>query len=273
MAIRLIALDLDGTLLDDDHATISERNKTALKNAAKKGIKIVIASGRTWSVLKSIVQKLDAADYALIANGAAVIDTASEKALFRQEIPYDIWKEVYRILKKHRAIFEVYHNSKTYVEKDMLTRSEFLQLPKVFVEELTKFMIPVVKPISKELLEESIEKFHVMTVPKDEQKSTWEELTSMGILAMSSSMPGNIEINLKGSNKATGLLALCQELRISKEEVMAFGDANNDLEMLEAVKWSFAMANGTDEVKKAAHYQAKRNSEDGVAIAIEQYVL
>ncbi len=272
MAIKLAAFDLDGTLLAEDHAHISDRNKQALLKASRMGIKIVIASGRTWSVLQDSLVEAVVADYALIANGAAVVDVKTQKDVFRQDMPQSVFREIYHILKQYDAVFEVYCGGKTYVEHSVLNHTEFLKLPKIYVEELKRYMIPVSGTLPEFFDKKGVEKIHVMTVPKENRKDIMGALSQVENLALTSSMPGNIEINTKGTNKAVGLSALCDLLHIKPDEVMAFGDANNDLEMLKFAKWSFAMGNGTDEVKKAASYLTDTNGNDGVAKAMETYI-
>lgn len=85
--IRLIALDMDGTLLDDDHATVPARNVAALRRAAERGAAVAIASGRAWDLLHEVAAQLDMLHYAVLSNGAAVLDVTSGEWLWRKGLP------------------------------------------------------------------------------------------------------------------------------------------------------------------------------------------
>ena len=84
---------------------------------------------------------------------------------------------------------------------------------------------------------------------------------------------GDIEMTFKGVNKGKALDGICSQFGIDKNEAMAFGDADNDIDMLRYCEYGFAMANGSETCKKNAKYRALSNAEDGVAVAVRQYVL
>ena len=81
--IRLICLDMDGTLLDDDHATVPARNIRALRAASEQGAAVAIASGRGWSLLREVADQVEVVRYAVLSNGAAVLDVATGEWLYR----------------------------------------------------------------------------------------------------------------------------------------------------------------------------------------------
>ena len=85
--IRLICLDMDGTLLDDDHATVPQRNVAALRAAAERGAETVISSGRAWDLLREVDAQLGITRYAVLSNGAAVLDVANREWMYRNCLP------------------------------------------------------------------------------------------------------------------------------------------------------------------------------------------
>ena len=107
---------------------------------------------------------------------------------------------------------------------------------------------------------------------KDKEEAL-EELNTLSGIVVTAAMDNNLEINKEGTNKGLGLLQLGKSLGISREEIMACGDGGNDVEMLKEVGFAVAMANGSDPVKKAADFVTVSNDEDGVAKAIERFVL
>ena len=100
-----------------------------------------------------------------------------------------------------------------------------------------------------------------------------ERILSCGPLTAVTAFPGNLELNAPGVNKGAAVQGLCARRGWSAEQVMAFGDAGNDLELLSWAGWSFAMANATDQAKAAARYVTGSNTEAGVAMAVERYFL
>ena len=153
-------------------------------------------------------------------------------------------------------------------------------LPKEFIERLTEQMTPV-----DSLLETAkgreIEKITIYIPDKDEFNRTWNMLKATNGVQLASSLPISMEITKAGVNKGAALDGMCKALGITADECMAFGDYLNDCELLQAVgesyamenaKYSFAMANGTQECKQSAKYETKSNAEDGVAYGIMQFV-
>ncbi len=142
-------------------------------------------------------------------------------------------------------------------------------LSQQFVVDL-KSRANVVDNLLETLKNTGIEKFSVLYVDDEHYDRVCQRLKTFGKVQLTSSLPHNVEVNALGADKGGGLEALCSKLGISKDEVMAFGDADNDLSMLQWAGWSFAMGNGTESVKMAAKYITKTNMEDGVAVAIEK---
>ena len=124
MKTLLIAMDLDGTLLSEDHETISARNREALRAASERGVKIVIASGRTRGVMGSVYAQLPFADYAVTSNGAAVYDLKTGDRVCYQGIPYEKWCKVYDIFRRHGSVFEVYADGRAHMERRLFAHYE-----------------------------------------------------------------------------------------------------------------------------------------------------
>ena len=125
--IKLIAMDLDGTLFDSDHKTISERNIEAIKNASSKGIKIAICSGRTCCHIKNVIHQLKVVDYILASNGALAMDITGN-VIASDCMNYDTWKFVYEFLEQFEIVTEIYCNGNSYMKKSSsdLYKSDYL---------------------------------------------------------------------------------------------------------------------------------------------------
>jgi len=279
--VKLIALDLDGTLLMPDHDTVSEENICALKEASAKGIKIAIASGRTYGVFSRGVMDLDVVDFAIMSNGAAIMtfnkeaedhDRRAEGRIPVTEMPYELWCDVFDVMTKYGADPEIYAFGASHMDRKYAHRYASGLLTPALVEEL-KSHINFVDDVHELLRGQSIEKICNLTVPHGNRDALVKELSGNDRISVTTAIPGNVEVNLAGTNKGNALCILCEKLGISPDEVMAMGDAENDLEMLRFVGYSVAMGNASDEVKSVARYETDTNDRHGVAKAIRKYAL
>lgn len=272
MPIQLIAMDLDGTLLRNDHITVSERNREALCRAAEKGVQLVLASGRTWVQLESVAQQVPAAQYALLSNGAAARELHSGEKLFAFDFPWEDFRLLLSLLHRYDAVFEAYCGGCSYLERCLTGQFDNKSLPEAFIERLKARMI-IVEDIGEALAGQTPEKVNVFSMPEQNYRLLLAALHESGCFEVSSSIIGNMEINHKGVNKGVSLAHLCARLQITPKNIMAFGDATNDLAMLQYAHWSFAMANAHEQARQSARYATASNEEDGVAQAIERFVL
>ena len=119
----------------------------------------------------------------------------------------------------------------------------------------------------------NLDKVQALFADMDEREKAWKELEKVEGLELVGSLKYNIEVNAAGVNKGTGLVNLGKLLGISREEIMACGDGDNDTVMLREVGLGVAMANAEDQVKEVADYITLSNDEDGVAKAIEKFAL
>lgn len=265
--IKMIVTDLDGTLFRSDHKTVSERNLKALRAASERGIKIVISSGRTFSLIKDLAEMIGAVDYIMVSNGAAALDRRG-RTVSSNLIEYEIWKEAYDILIKGGVVTEVYVGGQTYLRRDQLEGYSNPAIGVELVNEIRRFLV-LCDDVGEKLKGKSAEKLHAIYITKEDFAYYKTAFENRG-LSVTSSIPMNMEINVKGVNKGLGLAALCKSLGIDISEVAAFGDEENDVEMLKTAGLSFAMGNASEEVKKAAKKITLTNDDDGVAFEIEK---
>lgn len=272
MSIKLIVMDMDGTLLDDDHAAIPQRNINALRAASDRGVKLAVASGRTWSLLVGAWEQLGRLDYAIIANGAAVRDIAAGKSIYENAMPNAQALAITEVLHREDLAFEIYCDGQNYVRAADRERVLERGLSPAFT---AFFDAHTVYPetIAKGLAGRDAEKFDLFYVPDEKREAVQAEVEALGPVVVSQALRYNMEFNAVGINKGIALQALAEYLGLTADEVMVFGDAGNDLEMLSWAGWSFAMANATESAKAAARYLTASNSEAGVGQAVEKYVL
>lgn len=266
---KLIALDMDGTLLREDN-TISSKTKTALKAANSLGIKIVLTSGRPIQGIINYLNELELTgedDYVIGLNGALIYNSSdysiisSNKTLKGKDLKY-----IYNKVKELNAYFHAF------------TRTEDLvNMKSKFSENEEKRINLEVKAV--DFLSEIKDNDEVLKVVLEEEKDVLDKITFQipkelfEEYSIIRSVDFMIEFMKKGCNKATGIEKLAQHLGIKKEEIIAIGDANNDKEMIEFAGLGVAMGNADDEIKKMANFITKSNEKDGVAYVIDKFIL
>jgi Cof subfamily protein (haloacid dehalogenase superfamily) len=266
--IKIIACDLDGTLLSDDHITISDENISAIKLAKEKGVLFCAATGRTLGVIPKMLTESGLVDYYIVSNGAKVADAKTGKTVFSTPMPEQKWHEVYNVLRDCNSVFEVYCNYKSYMDEDLFERFSSSAIPVNFTELLKNYIFPV-KDMFKELKGETVEKISVLRTPAENCEKLMQILNGIKDITLCSSLPGNIEINSLGTNKGFALKKLCETLGINANETAAFGDSGNDIQMLQYAGFSYAMFRPNHEhILKAAKFPAPSNTENGVAVIL-----
>lgn len=270
--IKLIALDMDGTLLDDDHATVPARNVRALRAAAGRGALVAMASGRAWDLLREVDAQLGVVHYAILSNGASVLDTRTGAWLCRNCLPEAARKALFELLLRWDLPFEVYCEGKNFIQRDRADRTVTIVQSERFENTLRRFsQFP--EDLEATLAGRPVEKINVFHVPPECRAEVLAQAKACGQFSIASSFGENMEFTAQGVNKGAALQALAAHLGLGPEQVMAFGDAGNDLEMLRWAGWSFAMDNATEEAKQAARFRTGSNHDGGVGMAVERYIL
>ncbi len=271
MPVKLIMTDLDGTLFQDDHETITSRNISALKKAHDKGIKICVASGRTRFLVKDALMQLPFADFLSTSNGAMTYDLRKGTVVDSNLIPGEKAKKILGMINERNLQHEIYFNGECYMDCHTDLSSYYENIPHQYRDILRNAAI-IVDDLSEIIGNQGVEKISIMYIVGDVLDDYLPRLYALGNLNTTSSIKDNLETNDISANKGTSLKALCNYLGISPDEVMTFGDSGNDREMLSISGYSYAVDNAWDDTKEKAKYITASNMEDGVAIAIEKYL-
>ncbi|MEG0803512.1 MAG: HAD family hydrolase [Pygmaiobacter sp.] len=269
MQIKLICVDMDGTLLRADHRTISKNNIEAIRTALAAGITVVPATGRILARLREQLCVLPPLPYAIVSNGAEVREIASGRVLHGNYIAVDTALCLLEHLWSEKLAPMVYQNDKMLMQPQDFALLERNPAERDHLRGLLKLQAPITD-LCEHLRQnpEAISKINVPWVPPEIRLRLFRELRALGTVEVTSSMPTDIEFNAPGTTKAQGVLALCRHLDISPDEVMALGDGENDIDMLRAVGHSVAMGNASHAVQSAANTVTDTNERDGVAKAI-----
>ena len=231
-----------------------------------------MATGRPYTGIPKELRDFPGIRYALSSNGARILDTQTGKVLIEHLLPLKSAKKALEILRKYDTLQEVYFEGQGYAEADKLDRiSRYHHNPHMW-EYVRSSRKPV--PSLTELIEREnrdMDKVQALFADMEELARAWKELERYRELVLVSSLGYNIEINAAGVDKGTGLMELGALLGIRPEEIMACGDGDNDIRMLELAGVGVAMGNAGENVKAAADYIAETNDHEGAAKAIVKY--
>ena len=264
---KLIAVDMDGTLLDEKKE-ISQRCQNAIFRLKEKGKKIVIATGRPLNGIMhylEILNLLDENDYVITFNGALVQSTKLKQIIFNKPLSLGAYKELYVISQKLGV------NIHALTEKSILTpkNNPFTE----FGSSINR--IPIIES-SVDDIDASTNIVKVMFIDEPEKLDAIIPLIPSWIedkYMILRSTPNFLEFLEKSVNKGSGVSAIAEHLGIKREEVICVGDAGNDLHMIRYAGLGVAMGNATEEIKSEADYITYSNEEDGVAHVIEKFML
>lgn len=273
MAIKMIGLDLDGTTLNTE-GKFSNRTIEAFRKAKNQGVHIVVATGRALCSLPPDIYSIDGLEYVITSNGARIIETSDNKTIYENFINVDVVKIIHDFLKSKDAMIEIFYGGRAYIsaeEFERITSGGFTRRNRDYV---SSTRMPV-EDIFGMLYEkaDSIENISINYSSYEEKSRMEEELRGFSGMTLTSSFPFNNEIGGLTTSKATALLYMMEKLNVKKEELMCCGDSPNDLAMLQLAGVGVAMDNGEEVVKSHADYITASNGEDGVAKAIERFVL
>lgn len=241
--VKLIALDLDGTLLNS-YGEVSAYTERVVHEALANDIHVVLSTGRPLQLCSHIANRLNATNYLITNNGA------------------EIWKNKEHVIERHfmdastiKTLWEFGY------ERDLL----------MWMVTPTKLFRQSTRPDCFKDFEWL--KFGFGNLNDSIANNVYEKLSKYNDLEITSSSISNIEINRIGVNKIEALKRVCAELQISLKNVMAIGDNLNDFQMIKKVGLGIAVDNATTLIKENARFITRSNDEDGVAKAIEKYVL
>lgn len=272
MQYRLIASDMDETLLNDHHE-ICQRNIDLIKKAKEKGVKFVPATGRGFMSIQNDLRILDLYDlqeeYVISFNGGALTENKDNRLMFFEGLSFEKTKEIFEYGLTVDVCIHVYTKDKLYVYNLSESEAQRIQNQRVECEIMEENTIDFLKnePISKILYQNTDVPYLMSLEPKMEH--IWK-----GECAVSYSSNRYMEFNKIGVDKGQGLKQLAKMLGIDISQTIAVGDNYNDLPMLEVAGLSVAARNAVDDVKKACDVVTSADNNEGViAEIIERFIL
>ncbi len=261
---RLLAIDLDGTLLTPQRL-ITRRTYAALAQAVDAGMLLVIATGQTPNVLRAVCADLPLNAPQIVYNGAMLADTRSGSIQYEQLVPEEhILPTLARL--REAGLYRGYHTHEyVYVDRGTPGARNWYRSPVPPALEVADITSIYPQPCIKLV---GVGDEHTLRQKREELASLFADQ-----LYVTQASRDLLEFLHPAVSKGNALRRLAQLLNIAPEEVVAFGDNHNDIGMLQFAGLGIAMGNAHDEVKAAADYVTRRNSEEGVAVALEELIL
>lgn len=271
--IKMIGLDLDGTLLTSKKE-LTEYTKNVLARAIEQGVTVLVSTGRPISGVPEELRTFPGMRYAVTANGARVLDLETNQVIYENLLPVETAAQILSILQDYDTIHEMFIDGIGYTNAEGLRNIYYYYDEKSMADYMLRTRIPA-ENVREKLMQEMRPADKVQGIFKslEEKRAAEVRLKEIEGITVTGAFHNNLEMNREGTNKGIGLLKLGEILGIRGEEIMACGDGMNDYEMLKTVGFAVAMGNGHERLKEIADYVTVTNDEDGVAKAIEQFVL
>lgn len=273
MDTKMIFLDMDGTLLDDQK-NLPQANKDAIDEALAQGHKVLICTGRP---LSSTIQLLPVFGldkpgcYAITFNGGLIYDAGAKKTIYKKTLPFDQVKYVFDKAYEYEGI-----HIQTYSDEGMITERDTAESR--YYEKTTHCRRKVVKSIFEELNGE--EPCKMVSIAYDFNREKLEGFRALleeycdGKMDVCFSCYEFLEFMPAGINKGNSIKWMCDYLNIPLENTIAVGDAENDVTMIKAAGVGAVMQNADDDIKQYGNYiTEKNNNEGGVAEVIRKFML
>lgn len=272
MEIKAIITDLDHTLLDEKKR-VSDRTLEALKKCRTMEIEIIPATGRNLLGLKECRKLLPLVRYAILANGAEIIDLRENKWIKRELLSPLLAAEVLETAAPYPLLYDVFADGTGKSEDRFLSRLEDYGIePEIcgMIRKTREAVDDVIEYVRRQAA--GIEKINLYFSDRRVKEEVRVLLESRGDIAVTSSLHNNLELTNKRADKGNAVQWLANFLEIPLSQVMVFGDSENDAAMISLPAFSVAVENAADVIKEKADYVTASNERAGVALALERFV-
>ena len=268
MALRLIAVDMDGTLLNDEKR-VTEETRRAVRRAAEAGFEIVFCTGRTLVELDDAMQALPEVRYAVCSSGGSLRDLHAGRVLHSCCFSPEMGRRLVERLLCFDGMVSVFAGGCACIQESWRERI-FEVFPPILAQYNARYYAP------KQNLTDyaagkfgPVEKIFSIFVSEQERNRAWAAVRDIAC-EQAASTPDNLELNASGATKGNGLRRLAEMLGVRQEEVMAIGDSGNDRTMLEYAGVPAVVGNADPEIRALARLVLPSNEENGVAWALNR---
>ena len=273
MDYKLMCIDMDGTLLNDKK-TISESNLRAIKSANEKGVKIAICTSKIFTFAEYLSELLGVKSPVIASNGAYIMEKDRNEVVYNATIGVEKCKKLLAVFRQYDICPHFYTKDIVFTE-DIILSTRFFKEANEKLSDDKQVKVKFVKDWDKVFRKYESEIFKAIALDKDIEKIKKAKiaLKETNEFEVVSSRIDNFEVTNKGVSKGNAVKILVDYYGIESEQVICIGDSENDLSMIEFAGLGIAMGNAYESVKEIAQYVTDTNNCDGVAKAIEKFVL
>jgi Cof subfamily protein (haloacid dehalogenase superfamily) len=282
--IKLVALDIDGTLLNRQ-GIITDRTQRAIGTLRQQGVQVTLCTGRNMPLAAQFVRQLGLTLPFATCNGAEIRRLDGE-VLERHPLPLVLTKQVYTILQKYDALYDIYSDDRIVIRNKQVHLERLIAYYRAVKSIDSEHEALLEQEMSQPYMFEThdirdwldrdepvVEKFFVMENRMDILRTMFGELSQLSGLCVTTSHATTLEINHASADKGGALGTIAKACGLLPEEVAAVGDGMNDVSMFRYAGVSVAMGNASDEVKEQATMVTGPNTEEGLAAALEQWIV
>ena len=263
--MKLLAIDLDDTLLRDDN-TVSDYTKAVLKKAQDKGIEVLIATGRMYQTAYPVAHRLGLGDVPMVLYSGGVIQRVESKELiWERAIPPEVARKVLAITKEHNIYIQSYIDDKLLVHSETVFSRLYEEITGAKAVYVGDAIYDPQKGTNKLLVVEEPERMTEVIAILSKEVGHMVELVRSKV--------NFLEIVAPHVSKGEALAFMGEQLGIGLEDMVSFGNSENDISMLQVTGHSVAVGNAEEHVKTIAKEVCDTNEKDGVAKWIEANVL
>ena len=275
MEIKAILLDFDGTSLQKDQVYISLRNMWALRRAIDRGIQIIPCTGRVEDMLPPQIEAEPRIRYWVTSGGSRVVDRQTGEVLFNHTWTPEQSAELCRIFEGQDIYSETAAEGKTIMERSVAEHLECHAVPPHHVWFFEARRHIVVDSLSDYFLKNNVgmEKVNIYGVPEEKQEALYQAFENTGLVWLTDPPGSLIQFFPKTLDRCAAIAALLKRIGISFGQVMSLGDEVMDIPAIRTAGLGVAMGNAPDRVKAEADYVTAPFDQDGVAQAIEKFIL
>ncbi|MBN2604634.1 MAG: HAD family phosphatase [Bacilli bacterium] len=268
--IKMAVFDLDGTLLNSN-LQVSEANLQAIKELRETGVRVVIATGRPEQLVKPYTDVLEMEDNLIMYNGSVIGHPFKEERLYSLALPKQSARAIIEYCYHHGHIVMSY--TKDYLISKPNFRVTFFEKRNELLPEKDRAIFKDIPDLDDIIEHNEINKLLIIEKDWEKYKKMREDLSVFTDCSLVKSQNSFLDVNPLGASKGTALAFLAKSYGYKPEEIIAFGDQDNDVSMLEYAGTSVAMGNACTEAKNVADYITLSNDNDGVAHGIYKYIL
>jgi Cof subfamily protein (haloacid dehalogenase superfamily) len=269
--IKLVAMDVDGTLIGKNKI-LTRRTKDTLTAAAAQNIHLVVASGRALQAVPAELIQIPGMEYVITSNGSSVFRLSDRKRIYGRDMTPEQIEKLLEFYEDYDCPMEAFICGVPYTSKTYFDHPENFGAGPLSVNYVctTRHPVPDMRNFVKRH-ENEIEGINFIVHDMELKVAMRRQLETFEGLYVTSSVPRYIEISHGSVCKRSALMWLAEELNIPQQQIAAFGDGENDLEMIQYAGFGVAMGNAVELLRQASDFIAPPCEEDGVACVLEQF--